>query len=210
MKVGEYVASMADAHNEPEMRAGERLGPTPERLRHARAAGLAVETWGSGEERQWRISPVLKELKRRKTISSASHAALGRFLREYYLGLYASPKAFGYSEKTSASANGSADYLTQRIHYARETERAILSIDPAYQEALQWVVSTLGDSAPLSRLGEHYAPGVGLQTQSAKAGMVLELLGAMLCRHYGIAHRLTIEQRIASLSQILLGEIALD
>lgn len=118
MKVGEYVASMADSRNEPGMRAGESLGPTPERLRHARAAGLVVETRGSGEERQWRISPILQELKRRKTLEEPEYLAACRFLREYYLGVYAGPKAFGYREKTSPSAE-SSDFLTQRIHYAR-------------------------------------------------------------------------------------------
>lgn len=208
MKVGEYVASMADAHSEPEMRAGERLGPTPERLRHARAAGLAVETRGSGEERQWRISPILQELKRRKTLEEPEYLAACRFLREYYLGVYAGPKAFGYREKTSPSAE-SSDYLTQRIHYARETEKAIACVDPFFYEALRWLVSTLGEPTPLSSLGAYYAPRLGLQTQSARGGQVLATLCAYLCRHYGIAHRLAdIERRITSLSQILLNQLS--
>jgi hypothetical protein len=188
------------------MRVGEIVGPTKERVDQVRAAGLEIDEWGSGEERHWRISPVLQELKRRKTITVEEHAAAGRFLREYYLGLYAGPKAFGYSEKTSRSANGSQDYLTQRIHYARETERAIASLDPVYYPALQWLVATLGDGAPLAKLGEHYAPSLGSQTQSARGGQVLALLCAMLCRHYGIHHRLTLEDRITSLSQILLTQ----
>lgn len=202
MKVGDYIASMQD-----EMRAGESLGPTPERLRHAKAAGLAVETRGSGEERHWRISPILQELKRRKTLEEPEYFAACRFLREYYLGVYAGPKAFGYREKTSPSAE-SSDYLTQRIHYARETERAIAIIDPFFYEALRWLVSTLGEPTPLSSLGAHYAPRLGLQTQSARGGQVLATLCAYLCRHYGIAHRLTdIERRITSLSQVLLNHL---
>jgi hypothetical protein len=187
------------------VQTGESIGPTPQRILRAAEAGLGIEEWGSGEERHWRISPVLQELKRRKTISSDSHAAFCRFLREYYLGLYASPKAFGYREKTSPGANGSADYLTQRIHYARETERAILAVPPIFKLALEWVVSTLGESAPLSTLGQHYAPNLGAQTQSAKAGMVLELMGAELCQHYGISHHLIDTRgRISTLAQLLL------
>lgn len=210
---GEKVVSIAVARDALEthlrvMQAGEPVGPTPERLRQAEASGLVVDERGLGEERHWRISPVLQELKRRKTITSEEHAAACRFLREYYLGLYASPKAFGYREKTSPSANGSADYMEQRIHYARETERAIASVDPVYYRALQWLVATLGEGAPLSALGEHYAPSLGSQTQSARGGQVLALLCAMLCRHYGIQHRLTLDQRITSLSQILLEQRA--
>lgn len=189
-----------------QVRLGEIVGPTKERVDQARAIGLEIDEWGSGEERHWRISPVLQELKRRGTITAEEHAAAGRFLREYYLGLYAGPKAFGYSEKTSKSTSGSTDFMTQRIHYARETERAIAAIDPVYYRALQWLVSTLGDGTPLSHLGEHYAPNLGSQTQSARGGQVLALLCAMLCRHYGIHHRLTLEQRITSLSQILLQQ----
>jgi hypothetical protein len=188
--------------------AGEPVSPTPERIQRAIAAGEGVDERGSGDDRHWRISPILQELKRRKTITSADHAAACRFLREYYLGLYASPRAFGYSEKTSRSANGSSEYEIQRVHYARETERAILSVDPIYHRALQWLVATLGDGAPLAELGRHYAPDLGTQTQSARGGQVLALLCAMLCRHYGIEHRLTSAQRINSLAQILLEQRA--
>jgi hypothetical protein len=206
MKVGEYVAAMADARIEPGMRAGERLGPTPQRILRALEAGAAVETRGSGEERQWRISPILQELKRRKTLEEPEFLAACRFLREYYMGVYAGPKAFGYREKTSRSAE-SSDYLTDRIHYAREIERAIGAVDPFFYEALRWLVSTLGEPVPLSSLGAYYAPRLGLQTQSARGGQVLATLCAYLCRHYGIAHRLTIEDRITSLSQVLLNHL---
>jgi hypothetical protein len=184
--------------------AGETVGPTPERLKQAVAAGEVIDTVGAGEERHWRVSPVLPELKRRKTISDATLLAFSRFLREYYLGLYAGPKAFGYSEKTSRSASGSAEFYERRVHYARETQRAILAVDPYYKVALEWVVSTLGESTPLSAMGKHYAPGLGAQTQSAKAGMVLEMLGACMCRHYGITHRL-IDPRFQTLAEAFLA-----
>lgn len=186
------------------LRAGESVAPTPERVKRAVASGEGVDARGTGDDRRWQISPVLQELKRRKTITVEEHAAACRFLREYYLGLYASPKAFGYSERVSRSAGPASDYETQRIHYAVETKRAILSVDPVYRRALEWLVGTLGDGSPLSALGAHYAPGLGLQTQSARGGQVLALLCAMLCRHYGIAHRLTNEQRITSLALALL------
>jgi hypothetical protein len=180
----------------------EPVGPTPERARKAMEAGLALEMSGEGERRHWRISPVLDELKRRKTLTIEEHAAACRFLREYYLGMITGPRTQKY-ERASPSAE-QIDRDTQRIHYARETERAILSIDPVYYRALQWLVATLGEGTALQALGEHYAPGLGSQTQSARGGQVLALLCAMLCRHYGIQHRLTIEQRIDSLSRVLL------
>lgn len=203
---------MDDARRDFDMRShqtrtGERLGPTPERGRQALRAGLVVEERGSGEERHWRISPVLQELKRRKTIEEPEYLAACRFLREYFMGVYAGPKAFGYRERTSPSAE-SSDYLTQRIHYAQETDRAISAVDPFFYPALRWLVATLGEAPPLSKLGEHYAPRLGLQTQSARGGQVLSTLCAYLCRHYGIQHRLTIEQRITSLSQVLLNHLA--
>jgi hypothetical protein len=155
-------------------------------------------------EPRWRISPILDELKRRKTLTVEEHAAACRFLREYYLGLIAviGPRTQRY-ERSSASANG-YDPVAEKIHYAKETERAIMTIDPMYYPALKWLVGTLGEGRPLSSLGEDYAPGLGAQTQSARCGAAVALLCACLCRHYGIQHRLTVEQRIESLSRVLL------
>lgn len=212
MQAGIWGQAAMDALGElerhlQEMRAGELLGPTPERRMQAAAAGQVIEERGTGEERHWRISPILQELKRRKTIEEPEFLAACRFLREYFMGIYAGPKAFGYRERTSASARDDSDYLTQRVHYARETEKAIASIDPFFYPALRWLVATLGEPPPLSALGGHYAPKLGVQTQSARGGQALATLCALLCRHYGIAHRLTNETRITQLSQILLAQL---
>lgn len=106
-------------------------------------------------------------------------------------------------ERSSPSANG-YDPVAEKVHFARATEKAILSIDPMFYPVLRWLVGTLGDSKPLSSLGDHYAPGLGAQTQSARCGAALALMCAGLCKHYGIKHRLTVEARIESLSRILL------
>ena len=166
--------------------------------------GRTAVARSQASEQRWRISPVLDELKRRKTLTSEEHAAACRFLREYYLGVIVSvgPRAQRY-EPSSRGAN-MADPVAEKIHFAQETERAILAIDPLYYPALKWLVGTLGEGKPLSSLGDDYAPGLGAQTQSARCGAALALLCATLCRHYGIVHRLTAAQRIESLSRILL------
>lgn len=155
-------------------------------------------------EQRWRISPVLDELKRRKTLTTEEHAAACRFLREYYLGVIVTVGPRGQRYEPSSRGASMADPVAEKIHYAQETERAILSIDPLYYPAMKWLVGTLGDSKPLSSLGEDYAPGLGAQTQSARCGAAVALLCASLCRHYGIKHRLTLAVRIESLSRILL------
>jgi hypothetical protein len=157
-------------------------------------------------EHRWRISPILDELKRRKTLTTEEHAAASRFLYEFYLGVAADvgPKSQRY-ERRSASATG-IDPVLEKIHFAKETERAIAAIDSLYYPALRWLVGTLGEGKPLSSLGEQYAPGLGAQTQSARCGAAVALLCASLCRHYGIKHRLTLEARIESLSRVLLEQ----
>jgi len=178
--------------------------PAPEpRQKPAEPARVAASRSQTAEPR-WNISPILNELKRRKTLTTEEHAAACRFLREYYLGLIANigPKGQCY-ERSSASANG-YDPVAEKIDSARKTEKAILAIDPLYYPALRWLVGTLGEGRPLSSLGDDYAPGLGAQTQSARAGAAVALLCACLCRHYGIKHRLTLETRIENLSRILL------
>lgn len=164
----------------------------------------AVAARPQASEQRWRISPIVDELRRRGTITTEEHAAACRFLREMYIGLYSNPglKSQQY-ERSARSANG-YDPVLEKVHFAKETERAILSIDPLLYPILRWLVGTLGDSKPLSSLGEDYAPGLGAQTQSARCGAALALLCASLCRHYGIKHRLTLEARIENLSRILL------
>lgn len=178
--------------------------PAPEPRQKPTDRGRTAASRFQPAEPRWRISPALDELKRRKTLTTEEHAAACRFLREYYLGLIANigPKAQRY-ERSSASANG-YDPVAEKIDSARKTEQAILAIDPLYYPALRWLVSTLGEGRPLSSLGDDYAPGLGAQTQSARAGAAVALLCACLCRHYGITHRLTIENRIENLSRVLL------
>lgn len=166
--------------------------------------GRAAVARSQPPEQRWRISPVLDELKRRKTLTTEEHAAACRFLREYYLGVIVTVGPRGQRYEPSSRGAGMADPVAEKIHYAQETERAILGIDPLYYPALRWLVGTLGDSQPLSSLGGDYAPGLGAQTQSARCGAAVALLCASLCRHYGIKHRLTLEVRIESLSRILL------
>jgi hypothetical protein len=164
-----------------------------------------AETSGRPQaETRWRISPTLDELRRRKTLTTEEHAAACRFLREYYVGLIAvvGPRTQNY-EPSSRSANA-YDPVAEKIHFAKETERVILAIDPIYYPALRWLLQTLGDSKPLSSLGDDYAPGLGAQTQSARCGAAVALLCACLCRAYGLTHRLDVEKRIESLSRILL------
>lgn len=166
--------------------------------------GRAAVARSQASEPRWRISPVLDELKRRKTLTSEEHAAACRFLREYYLGVIVTVGPRGQRYEPSSRGANMADPVAEKIHYAQQTERAICAIDPLYYPALRWLVATLGDGKPLSSLGDHYAPGLGAQTQSARCGAAVALLCASLCRHYGIKHRLTLEVRIESLSRILL------
>lgn len=155
-------------------------------------------------EPRWNISPILNELRRRKTLTTEEHAAACRFLRELYLGLYSNAvlKSQQY-QRSSRSASGH-DPVLEKIHYAKETEKVILAIDPIFYPALQWLVATLGEGKPLSSLGDDYAPGLGSQTQSARAGAAVALLCANLCKIYGIRHRLADRERIEHLSRVLL------
>lgn len=180
--------------------------PAPEAPQRATQGARAAVARSQDPEQRWRISPVLDELKRRKTLTTEEHLAACRFLREYYVGLIApaTPRTQRY-ERTSPSAQG-YDPVAEKIDCAKKTERAIMAIDSLYYPALRWLVGTLGEGKPLSSLGEQYAPGLGAQTQSARCGAAVALLCASLCRHYGIKHRLTLEARIESLSRVLLEQ----
>lgn len=186
---------------------GEAIEPTPERLNQARrrqqtVAVPASEVIDEEEIISWRISPTIDDLLRRGTIEKPEHAAAMKFLRHYYLGEYVGPRTSSFKERINGG--NTVDRETSRVHYSREVRKAIMAVDPMFHQALAWMIASLGEGWPLKVLGEHYAPGLGAQTQSARGGQALASACAMLCRHYGMQHRLTIEQRLGELSRFLL------
>ena len=186
---------------------GESAAPTAERHFKALEAGQEVRERGEGEERHWRISPILDELKRRGTLSAEEYRAAQRFLKDYFLGMYAGPRGSSYRERGSPGADES-DHETRRIHHAREAQKALKAIDPMYFPAMAWLIASLGEGMPLSALGAHYAPTLGVQTQSARGGQALAFACIHLCRHYGMQHRLDVERRIGDLSKLFLENLA--
>lgn len=183
---------------------GESAAPTAERHLKALALGQDVRERGEGEERHWRISPILDELKRRGTVSAEEYRAAQRFLQDYFLGLYAGPRGSSYRERGSPGAGDALDHETRRIHHAREAQKAIIAVDKIYHAAIAWLIASLGEGLPLSALGAHYAPSLGTQTQSARGGQALAFACIQLCRFYGMQHRLDIERRIGDLSKLFL------
>lgn len=182
------------------------MGPTPERVRQAQARQQSVISTSNNADEDdistWKIAPALDDLLRRGTIEQEEYQAAMKFLRHYYLGIYVGPRTSSFRERVNGAAPVDRD--TRRVHYAREVEKAILAVDPMFHRALAWMISSLGEGWPLRVLGEHYAPNLGAQTQSARGGQALATACAMLCRHYGMQHRLNIEKRLSELAQFLL------
>jgi hypothetical protein len=186
---------------------GVETAPTAQRAGKAAALGENVTSRTNADgEVTWRISPALEELKRRGTLTAEEHRAAQQFLQDYFLGQYAGPKTSGYRERTSGSAADASDYEVRRVHHAREAQRAIQAVDKMYWPAIAWLMASLGDGLPLSALGAHYAPHLGAQTQSARGGQVLAFCCVLLCRHYGLQHRLNVQRRIDELSRIFLED----
>lgn len=185
----------------------DHTGPTPERIKRMAEEGTVLRaSVAVGEDdtvTTWRISPKLNDMLSRKTITQLEFQAAQRFLRDYFLGMYAGPASSRYAERTGPSHN-ETDRDTRRLHHAMEWKRAAASIDRVYQPVLAWLVKSLGEGAPLAVLGSYYAPGLGSQTQAARGGQVLSLCCMMLCRHYGMDHPLDLDKRITGLSHKLL------
>jgi hypothetical protein len=205
--VGENVVALRQGleRHFHEARSGESAEPTPERMAQAMLAGEQLASRGTGEARRWRVSPVLDELKRRKTIDEVMHRAACRFLEDYYLGHYPQQKSVGYGERTSRSANAASPEDT-RLHYFREWQRACAAVaDPMFDVVLRWVLSQLSGTLPLScaQMTQRYAPGLGHQTAAARCGMVLSLFCAKLAQHYGMQHELMIDSCVDELSRLM-------
>lgn len=180
---------------------GESNAPTAERVARAIANGDDVEVRGEGRDAQWRVSPPLHSLLQRGTILQEELRAAERFLKEYYLGHYAGPKTSGFRERTGRSHSdfGREDH---RVHYARETRKAIDAVPDYFHPALAWMIGvTFGEGMPLQALGAHYRSDLGKQVQSTRGGQTLSFACIALCRHYGIQHRM--QTQIASDLELL-------
>lgn len=152
----------------------------------------------------WRLSPILNELLRRKTIIEPEYEAASRFLRDCYLGMQNGPKGSSYSERAGASASATEDRETRRVHHKREFLRAFEALDPVFHPALAWLIGSLGAGMPLAALGAYRARHLGTNTQSARGGEMLSLTCLFLCRHYGITHPLDVVEDLERLSRLLL------
>jgi hypothetical protein len=151
----------------------------------------------------WRISPILNELLRRKTITEPEYEAAHRFLRDCYLGMQESAGGSSYAERGSASAKSADDRETRRVHHKREFMKAFQALDPVFHPALAWLIGTLTSGMPLAALGSYRASHLGTQTQSARGGEMLSMTCLFLCRHYGIKHPLDVIEDLSKLSAML-------
>src|SRR5690606_29811693 len=126
--------------------------PTPERLKKPDMDGSELRASVSITEGNtvttWRISPSLNGLLQRRTITNQEFQAAQRFLRDYFLGMYAGPASARYAERTGPS-HSDVDRETRLVHHAREVQKAMRAVDQIYQPALAWLIASLGEAPPL-------------------------------------------------------------
>ncbi len=185
-------------------RSGECANPTLERLVQAKLAGEELTARGEGEGRRWRLSPVLDELKRRKTIDDVMHRGVTKFLEDYWLGHYVPQRSTGYGERMPKGVSEFSPEDT-RLHHFRKWQRAMAAVSsPEFDVVLRWVLGQLNGNVALGcpAMMERYAPGLGSQTAVARCGMILSLFCARLAVHYGYGHELLISRCVDELSRL--------
>lgn len=169
--------------------------PTEERLKRAREAGEQMDrrqlTSDKGEPLNayvTEISPILKELKRRKTIDHDEYMAALQFTKDFYGSRFPGPTAVKYKERVDG---GSGRYIESDhvIACRQRFHRAWDSVDPILHAALAWLCVSIGDTQPLSKLGSIYCPDKPTNTQSTRGADALRFTLAILCRFYGFNHR---------------------
>ncbi len=168
--------------------------PTPERVARGREAGEALDKRpvysDAGEELNERLTelvPILKGLLRRGTISDIEYVAALKLCRDWHGARFRGPGTVKYRERVDGEGQGMLenDYV---IACRQRVSTAMKAVDPILQPAVAWVISSMGDAVPLSKLGEYYAPGKNIQAQSTRGADALRFALMILCRCYGLDH----------------------
>ena len=133
------------------------------------------------------ITPVLRELKRRGTLDGEEYTAALQLCRDYYGARFPGPVMARYQERVDGSSgHNESEYM---FDCRKRFSRAWKAVDPIFEAALAWIVASLGDSQPLSKLGAFYAPCKPVNAQSTRGADALRFACDILCRHYGIDDR---------------------
>jgi hypothetical protein len=170
--------------------------PTKERLDRAREAGECLDDRPILSDRGEKLSetiteitPTLRNLRTRGTIDSNEYAAALRLCQDWHGARFRGAATVRYRERVDGE--GGRDYESDYVITCRQSvHSALRSVHKILSPALAWVISTMGDAPPLSKLGEYYAPDKGVNVQSTRGADALRFALAILCEHYGIDHRL--------------------
>jgi hypothetical protein len=161
-----------------------------------------VETDGmDAGHRTWQIVPVIDSLRQRGTLSAEEYEAAMRFLSYWHMSAFRGPATVRFMPKYDVSINEMLP--SERTAYAREQVRgAMLSVDGLLHQAMAWLVLTMADHPPLSKLGSYYAPHINEKAQGAVGAQMVRLACTSLCRHWGMKHRL-VDKKLKTLAEIL-------
>lgn len=183
--------------------------PTPERGKRGKEVGEVLDRRAlksdAGEELNahvTEITPAVRALKQRQTLSDEEYQAAMRFLQDVHGARFQAAITVRYQERVDGG--GSALYESDYVIARRQSLRkAIRSVHPLFSPALAWLVKSMGDPEPLSKLGAYYAPNRSLATQSARGAGVLCFALVELCNYYGINHPLSGASKASHLKTIL-------
>ena len=171
--------------------------PTPERIARAKESGECMDDRPVMSEKGEKLSetiteitPTLRILKARGTIDPDEYAAALQLCRDWHGARFRGAATVRYRERVDGE--GGQNYESDHVITCRQkVYHALRAVDPVLSPPLAWIISTMGDSPPLSKLGEYYAPDRPINTQSTRGADALRFALAILCRHYGFHHRLS-------------------
>ena len=186
--------------------------PTPERVARAKEMGECLDDRPVVSDKGVKLSetiteitPVLRILKSRGTIDPEEYAAALQLCQDWHGARFRGAATVRYRERVDGEGGGQNYESDHVISCRQRVYHALRAVDPVLSPAVAWVISTMGDSPPLSKIGEYYAPDKPLNTQSTRGADALRFALMILCRHYGFNHRLA---KLSQTAQNIVAMIA--
>jgi hypothetical protein len=168
---------------------------TPERMQHAKAAGVRLsresETFEDGREtglQRKRFISKLETFRSRGALTSEGYAAAERYRSHVDIALAKGPGQSVSYEPRMIDHKGHPDLhpIERSMDYWKKVAHARRSIPHELHCVLDWIERTSNDEISVDAVAARYWPELNARSRDERFKGLLELTCALLARHYGM------------------------
>lgn len=165
---------------------------TDERMRHARAQGLKLETAeittekgaGTGHKRK-RFIPQIEQLWKRNVIDGGQYLAATKFHAQYRLMWDSGPNVTAKYGEWMEPGTAELSPIERQVFYSGKVARVQAAIFCKLWPVLEWIGTSMEEQVRIEQLADLYYIGLSKDRGKTKALTLVDVVTGMLAEHYG-------------------------